>query len=457
MKFVNKYQAFYEAFLNKDKEKAIDLIISNITKKSGVDLYPYDELFYIQKGNLFLTGQLFISLKSDKAIRINWIKDDIKSEIHSIDVWKSFSFDSNPNYTASLEGLSVAKMIPDIINFFKSPLEYIEIGKKEVSISESEEYDPNKELEDLEGKLKRARSIDSKNKLSQRIERLKASISPVEVVQQESDEMTQDDLKIDVFKAIELYTVQVAKGKSNSLLITGQAGVGKSATVTDALKSIGMVADVHYYKSTGYITTPALYEILFKNRSKLLIFDDCDAVFKDPDSVNLLKGALDTYDVRELSKHTKGNTFDSTGMSDDAIQIEYEESSGKLLPNRFEFKGQVIFISNLPEDKFDDALVSRSLHVDVHLSKEEVIGRMKEIMQKMLPDISIEMKEEALDYLVFITSNYPVKFDLNIRTLVHSINLRAGNDEMMSIAGREEFVWKLLIKKYLVKTRKYIK
>jgi hypothetical protein len=56
--------------------------------------------------------------------------------------------------------------------------------------------------------------------------------------------------------------------------------------------------------------------------------------------------------------------------------------------------------------------------------------------------------------LIYITDNYPTKFDLNIRTLIHSINLRLGNEETMTISGVKEPVWKLLIKKYLVKTKK---
>lgn len=452
MRVIRKYQAFYEAFLNKDKEKAIDLIVNQIEKNTGIDLYPYDELFYIQKENLFLTGQLFLSLKTNKAIRINWIKDDIRSEIHSIDIWDSFSFESSPNYTIELGGNSVANALPEIPKFFKNPSMYINKSQPEEVAMET--YDPHKELEEQEKKLKRARSEKSKSLISQRIESLKLVVSSTEKAEKESDKVTQDDLKIDVFKAIELYTIQVARGKSNSLLITGMAGVGKTATVTDTLRSIGMIPDVHYYKSTGTITTAALYEVLFKNRNKLVIFDDCDAVFKDPDSVNLLKGALDTYETRELSKHTKGNTFDSTNMSDEEIQNRWEESNEKLLPNRFNFSGQVIFISNLAEDKFDNALLSRSLHVDVHLNKSEIIDRMKEIMRKVLPDVSMQEKEEALDYLVYVTDNYPVKFDLNVRTLVHSINLRVGNNEMMKIADQEVEVWKLLIKKYLIKTKR---
>ncbi len=106
MKSLKKYKAFYEAFLSRDKEKAIDIIISNIRNKTGIDLYPYDELFSIRKDSLFLTGQLFLSLNTNKSIRINWVDGDLRSEINSIDVWISFSFESNPDYTIHLDGLS---------------------------------------------------------------------------------------------------------------------------------------------------------------------------------------------------------------------------------------------------------------------------------------------------------------------------------------------------------------
>jgi DNA replication protein DnaC len=450
---MKKYKLFLEAFMEKDKEKAVEIIINYLKDKTNVDLHPYDELWHIKRGGEYLTGQLFLSLKTSKAIRINWLKSDIRNQIHSIDVWNNFIFEIGPEFTLMLrEDVTVVKVLPEVVKFFNNPLDFIELSKN-LELQTTENYDPKSELEEWQGKRKRAKSPESVEKIERRIKQLMAIISIEEKAEKDSDKIGVDDLKIDIFKAIELYTIQVARGKSNSLIVSGQAGVGKTSVVTETLKSLGMVPDVHYYKSTGTITTAGLFETLFKNRNRLLIFDDCDAVLKDADSINLLKGALDTYQVRELSKITKGNTFDSTGMSDVEIEERWQEGDGKLLPNRFEFKGQVIFISNLHEDKIDNAILSRSLHVDVNLTKDEVVGRMRDIMKRISPELDMTVKQEALDYLVYITENYPVKFDLNIRTLIHAINLRSGNDETMTISGREEPVWKLLIKKYLVKTK----
>lgn len=440
MKHITAYKTFLnEAFLQKDKQEAIRKIIDFIKSKTRIEFYPYDEIWHIQKKGVFLKGQLFLSLKETQALRINWVEGEISTEIHSIDVWDDFQFEENPNYTLNLEQMSVAKALPQIVKFITNP---------EMMLESS---DIDKQIEDVEKKLKRARTEKSRQTHLQTIERLKAEVAEQEKSEIDSQKVRQQDLKIDIFKSIELYTIQVARGKSNSLIISGDAGVGKTRTVKDTIESLGMRKDVHYYFATGTATTAGLYEILFKHRHKLILFDDCDAVFKEADSLNLLKGALDTYKVREISKLTKGNTFDSSDMTDSDMEAEYE-TTGKV-PNKFEFDGQIIFISNLPEEKFDKALLSRSLHVDVHLNKKELFDRMKDIMAKICPDVEQDQKEEALEYLMFVTSNYPTKFDMNIRTLIHSINLRAHNDGTINIGGREESIWKLLIKKYLVKTK----
>lgn len=447
MKILN-YTKFFEAFLSKDKESAIEKIVDYITKNTNIDLHPYDEIFHIKKGDDFMEGILFISVISNKGVRINWSKSNIRNTIHSIDLWEDFEFEKDPDYTLEIGEIPVIKSLNQILEFFKNPEKYI---KSENVLQLKEEFEGDR-LKELEDKLKRARTEERRQKIREDIERCKASRALDEKRELESDKINVD-LDFDVFKSIELYTTQVARKKSNSLIISGMSGIGKTQVVKETLKNLGLTPETDYYFATGTVTTAGLYELLFKNRISLTVFDDCDAVFKDPESVNMLKGALDTYEVREITKLSKGNTFETRGMSDEEIEERWRET-GKL-PNKFEFRGQIIFISNLGEDKFDDAILSRSLHVDVHLNKEEVISRMREIMKKINPNVDNKEKEEALEYLIFITENYPVKFDLNIRTLIHSINLRSGNDDEIEVGGKSEKVWKLLIKKYLVKTKNY--
>ena len=201
MKYLYKFTNFLnEAFLHGDKKKAIDAVLSYLKNKSNMDFYEYDETWHIQKGDVFLDGQLFISLKSSKAIRFNWKNGDISSVIHSIDVWDDFSFDKNPSFTLSLEGVSVVKVLPEIANFVKSPSSMV---KEEL---DTDGYDPNKELQDAVKRLKRLKSPKSIDAQKKKIEKLQAAIAYDERAEIESEKINQldDDLKIDVFKSIEL-------------------------------------------------------------------------------------------------------------------------------------------------------------------------------------------------------------------------------------------------------------
>ncbi len=145
---IKKYKKFLEAFIPKDKESAIEKIVSHIKNKTGIDLNPYDEVYHIQKENTFLFGQLFLSVKSNKSIRINWIKDDLRNEIHSIDVWTNFEFDKNPEYTLELEGNSVVQVISQIVEFFRSPEIFIKESENDLIVQE--DFDGGERMKELE-------------------------------------------------------------------------------------------------------------------------------------------------------------------------------------------------------------------------------------------------------------------------------------------------------------------
>ena len=231
MKTLLKYSDFLnEAFLSKDKEKAINLILQYLKKKTNVDFYSYDEIWNIQKKDLFLKGQLFLSLKSSKALRFNWIDSDLRNEIHSIDIWLDFEFDTNPDFTLHLNENSVVKVLPEIVEFYNNP-KILTHATKEVSIKEyfePEDYDPKQRLEDEMKKLSRLKNPERIEMQKRKIERLKSAIAETERASTDSESINQldDEFQIDVFKTIELYTTQVARVKSNSIIISGDPGIG---------------------------------------------------------------------------------------------------------------------------------------------------------------------------------------------------------------------------------------
>src|ERR1035437_1493619 len=132
-KWVKSFETFRkinEAFLPKDKEAAIKQIISYLQSNTKIQFYPYGEIFDIKKGAESFEGELFLSLTSEKAVRFNWINGDARSEIHSIDLWKNFEFDVNPDYTLELNGNSVAPALKQILEFYLNPESMIGISSE---------------------------------------------------------------------------------------------------------------------------------------------------------------------------------------------------------------------------------------------------------------------------------------------------------------------------------------
>jgi hypothetical protein len=92
------------------------------------------------------------------------------------------------------------------------------------------------------------------------------------------------------------------------------------------------------------------------------------------------------------------------------------------LPESFDFNGSVIFISNLPLAKIDQAVKSRAIPVDLSMTPSEKISRMRDIVEDILPEYSITDKTIVLDWL---EENKNTAKQLNIRTLQNLIKIYA--------------------------------
>jgi len=209
------------------------------------------------------------------------------------------------------------------------------------------------------------------------------------------------------FKMLGDFTDMVLNGVVNSLLVTGQGGLGKSHSVMEQIQKMDLVEDEDYVVIKGYSTPKALYRTIYENSDKIIVFDDCDSVLKDPTALNLLKGALDTYDKRVISWKSSGFVPDD-------------------LPSSVEFKGQVIFISNLSPNKIDGAVKSRTISVDVSMNTKEKIQRIESVMGEILPEYTMNSKKEVLE---FLKNNLEHCEALNFRTFQNITKVRNEKQE----------------------------
>jgi hypothetical protein len=211
----------------------------------------------------------------------------------------------------------------------------------------------------------------------------------------------------------------VAQGDQASVIICGPGGLGKSHTVMTALKERGFAditlvdedeevsnAKKAYTVIKGYSTAKGLYRALYENKDGVLVFDDCDSVLKDPVSVSLLKSALDSYSRRIIT-----------------WRADFKDDE---LPNSFLFKGRVVFISNMSSQAMDQAIITRSLCVDLSMTTEQKVERMQHLIGNadFMPEYEVRHKQEAMQLIASVQAQ--VK-ELSLRTLIQCTKIRKSN------------------------------
>ena len=209
----------------------------------------------------------------------------------------------------------------------------------------------------------------------------------------------------------------VARRQAVSVVVTGPGGLGKTHTVMAALRAAGLkdASDMNSYGRDGlfrvvkgYSTAKGLYRELYENRDNVIVFDDCDAVLKDPVALNLLKGALDSYDRRIISWNA---------------DIRDED-----LERSFQFTGRVIFISNIRRENLDAALLTRAYCVDLRMTTEQKMDRMAVLTESedFLPEFDIRHKREALALIREVGDQAR---EISLRTLQAVTRIRAAKSK----------------------------
>jgi hypothetical protein len=212
----------------------------------------------------------------------------------------------------------------------------------------------------------------------------------------------------------------VINGHIRAAIISGAPGCGKTYTLEAALTAAAREERIRYESVKGSMSAIGLYRSLFECSSEdaVLVIDDCDSIFGDIDALNLLKAALDTGKTRKVHWNKESRVLNEEGI-----------------PRSFEFKGAVIFITNIDfakeierEVKMSphyDALLSRSLYLDLGIhNKREVLVRISQVIYSdtFLKDNGIS-KEAAKEMMTWLTTNLARVRVLSIRTILQLVQL----------------------------------
>jgi len=473
MSFFSFKASLHEAtFKGTTLQPICDRIKAILERRLGKKMYQYGGENYAQQFQKATTGEgmgiLYLLDVKGEAFRLNWEKTNAKQiSITSCDYWKSWKIgeEDHPNpdrVVTGLEWLNSVQLVNALESFLKAPTQrevkltideaagsldlatvaraaYHELGTAEISVKDLKQISRRlgRKVNQYQlSKLPRGKrgTVNVTMLLDTDVGESESTIDPVA----DKIETAVDKVPVDVlFKDLADLSDLVINGNRPSLVVTGAGGTGKSFTVKERIKASGLAKGREYNIQKGATSVFGLYQSFFLNRNeKLLVFDDCDDVFKDITSQNLLKAALDSDEPRELSWSSRNTIpidqgLDASVINNIEMGIEQsimsggdEEGKTAKLPSTFRFKGRVIFISNLAFDKIPQPVVSRSLLIDVTLTDNEMLERMKSVTSVIAKDTGVSEIEASnvLDRLISLADEGKISKP-TMRTLPAAINI----------------------------------
>jgi hypothetical protein len=268
------------------------------------------------------------------------------------------------------------------------------------------------------------------------------AVAKIEAKEVESDEQAIERIR-ERFDILEEMTEGAVDGTVRAMIVVGPPGVGKSFGVEKVLEKAAMFDKIggrrpRYEVVKGAMSAIGLYCKLYNlsDEGNVLVFDDCDSVLMDELSLNILKAALDSSKKRTISWNTDSRMLRNEGV-----------------PDRFEFKGSAIFITNIKFEnvksaKLKDhlgALESRCHYLDLTLdTMRDKMLRIKQIMMDGMLD-HYEFEEGAKQELYeYVDANKDKLRELSLRTVIKIADLK-------KMCGPNSDKWKRLAETTVMK------
>ena len=257
------------------------------------------------------------------------------------------------------------------------------------------------------------------------------------VLQNESEEEAIERIR-HTFDMYERSAQSVISGFMRGLIVSGPPGIGKSHGVMQMLKypmkdtmrainGEGTNNSVDYEIISGTSSAVGLYMKLydFRHPNSVLVFDDCDEIFSNEESLNLLKAALDSSEERTIAWNKKSRTLAENDV-----------------PNSFDFNGSIIVLTNIDFErsrnslrKHLDAMISRCHYVNLEVTtNRDKMLRVKQIVRDgMLEKYGFEDGEEE-QIIQYMESNADYLYDISLRMVTKIADIVAEFSDWRELA-----------------------
>lgn len=263
-----------------------------------------------------------------------------------------------------------------------------------------------------------------------------AGVSNIEAKVEKTDEELVDSQRRR-FRTLDRMIAGVIAGRVRSMIVSGPAGIGKTYTAEGMLESAADDSKITYQKISGFVKATGLFKAFWNNRhdNSVILIDDADSAFGDEVALNLLKTALDSGKRRMI-------TWGSEKIFMDEV--------GEEIPSTFEFRGSVIFITNLNFENLIaqgknlaphfQALISRSFYIDLNFdSSREYILRIEDVLRNTDMAYSCGLDEKNVEFLIsYIKDNMPRLRELSLRMVLKMAQILSfadSTDDFMEVAS----------------------
>lgn len=205
--------------------------------------------------------------------------------------------------------------------------------------------------------------------------------------------------------------------KIRGVVISGAPGLGKTYEAEDVLEKAQAEweeqgAPWPLVEIVGGVTSAiGLYQLLYhhRNRGQVLLFDDCDRVFFDEDSLMIMKRVLDSGKKRTVHWNTESHVL-----------------RNNQIPRHFEYRGSVMFITNrcltnVTTPKIAEhlkAIRSRCHFLELRLDTADIFTRIEQVIANGMLD-EYDLPDEAPGEIVqFMKDNVNRLHELSLRTVL---------------------------------------
>ena len=209
----------------------------------------------------------------------------------------------------------------------------------------------------------------------------------------------------------------VGQERIDSAIVYGAPGIGKSYVVERRLP--------HAVIIRGAVSAVGLYETLFLNRHDTIVFDDCDTLLWDLQSLNLLKAVLDTTGTRTVRWGKQNRVLEDKGID-----------------SEFDFGGQVLVLTNVDFRAESNAQSKSAPHLRALLDRayfiqlstadpRDVLARARLLARE---GDWLSRQDEVMEVIDFVASEVDMWHFVSLRLIAQLIGLRNGTENWRDLA-----------------------